>query len=198
MHRWTTLDWTQLSLVVVWAALDNRLAAPEFWTEYLPCFFEIWGVQQWKSRHVLDVNCVLLRCCDVSPVAVSVRKGPRHGGPRQTLFNSDVTTSRWGERRRGEFGTAGEHTDQQNCLTKDKKKSRSTIAVCDSRIKAATADSTLCHHHLFFFCLYKTTKQINEPGGSVRTEHSWQMPLGERKESIKQVPKLLSISALKK
>lgn len=45
---------------------------------------------------MLHVYGAWVRCSDVS-----VRKGPRATRPRQTLFNSDVTTSRPGVRGRG-------------------------------------------------------------------------------------------------
>lgn len=103
-----------------------------------------------------------------------------------------------GERRRGEYGTAGEHTDQQNCLTKDKKKSRSTIAGVSPESKPPQL-TQLCVIIVFFF-FYKTTKQINEPGGSVTTElESTADRCRSEKwrnlyiQDIKQVPKLLSI-----
>lgn len=50
------------------------------------------------------------------------QEGPVACWARQTLFNSDVTTSRQ-RVERGKVGgrRAGKHTDQQNCVTKSKR-----------------------------------------------------------------------------
>lgn len=69
-----------------------------------------------------------VRRSDVSPVAVAVRKGPRAAGPRQTLFNSDVTTSRPGVGGSGGVWEGGKKHRSAKLYDKGQKKSRPTIA----------------------------------------------------------------------
>lgn len=104
-----------------------------------------------------------VRRSDVSPAAVSVRKGPRAAGPRQTLFTSDVTTSRPGAGGSGGVWEGGKKQRSAKLHDKGRKKSRPTIAGVNPQIKAPAADSTLCHRHRL---LTGPANKINEPGGS--------------------------------
>lgn len=181
MNRWTTLYWTQTGCTRV--------------LNKVPSVFLL-NLQQWKSRHVLYVKCV--RCCDVSPVVVSVRKGPRHGGPRQTLFNSDVTTSRLGGEKEGGIWNGRTHRSAK-LFDKGPKKE----PVDDHRVWLPNQSRHSWLNSVSSSSFF--SKQINEPGGSVTTEHESaagrchsQKGRNLSIQDIKQVPTLLSISALKK
>lgn len=172
MHRWTTLDWTQLSLVVVWAALDNRPAAPSseqstfrvslkseefnsenpdtFWTSTV-CYCAAVMCRQWRCRsgRALGMAGPGRHCSTVmSPLPV------------------------WGAEKEGGVWNGGRTHRSAKLFDKGQKKE----AVDDGCVwlpnqsRHSWLNSVSSSSFFFLFFFYNTTKQINEPGGSVRTE----------------------------